>query len=57
MHGRGTLTDSQGNIIYEGKWKKGKKINKKQVSAMSEYKTKYIKYKTKYLNLLNQLNY
>ena len=47
-HGRGILTDSQHNIIYEGRWKNGRKINK--------YKTKYIKYKTKYFNLQNQLN-
>ena len=47
--GWGKQTDSQNNIIYEGVWKNDVPLN-------IYWKTKYIKYKTKYLNLQNQLN-
>ena len=48
--GWGKQTDSQNIIIYEGDWKDDKPLN-------MNWKTKYIKYKTKYLNLQNQLNH
>jgi hypothetical protein len=47
--GYGKMTDSNNNIIYEGKW-----VNKKPI--VTNFQSKYIKYKTKYINLLNQLN-
>lgn len=50
-HGNGILYNSDKIILYEGEWK-----NDKQVNPNTNYKMKYIKYKIKYINLLNQLN-